>query len=292
MNIILKILVFIVVLFIYIHIQFHLKTSDDFELFELTDISKSKLEEVCDLRQPLTFTVDIDSLKDFNLENLLNKYSSFDLNLRNKDNNDKKSEIYLPLKLGKLIDVINEDKNSKYYSENNIDFLKETSLIKSLKINDGYFRPSMLLQSFYDLILGSDDTTTFLKYENNYRNFFIVIDGEIEIKLSPPKSTRYLDCKKDYDNFEFLSELNPWNVQENFKDNYDKIKFMDVKLTKGNVIFIPAYWWYSIKLNKNCRILKLQYRTYMNYLAISPDIVKQFFQKQNIKHDFNISKEL
>lgn len=292
MNIILKILVFSIVLFLYIHIQFHLKTSDDFEVFELTDVSKDKLEEVCDLRQPLTFLVNIENLNEFNIDNLKNKYSSFELNLRNKDNNDKKSEIYLPLKLDKIIDVFSEDSNKKYYSENNIDFLKETSLIKTIKINDGYFRPAMLLQSHYDFILGSKDVTTFLKYDIAYRNYFIVLDGNIEIKLTPPKSNRYLDCKKDYDNFEFHSELDPWNIQENLKDNFDKIKFMDLKLTKGNVIFIPAYWWYSIKLNDNAKLLNLKYITYMNYLAISPEKIKQFFQKQNIKHDFNISKDL
>ena len=89
MNIILKILVFSIVLFLYIHIHFHLKTSDDFEVFELTDVSKDKLEEVCDLRQPLTFLVNIENLNEFNIDNLKNKYSSFELNLRNKDNNDK-----------------------------------------------------------------------------------------------------------------------------------------------------------------------------------------------------------
>ena len=179
MNIILKILVFSIVLFLYIHIQFHLKTSDDFEVFELTDVSKNKLEEVCDLRQPLTFLVNIENLNEFNIENLKNKYSSFELNLRNKDNNDKKSEIYLPLKLDKITDVFSEDNNKKYYSENNIDFLKETSLIKTIKINDGYFRPTMLLQSHYDFILGSKDVTTFLKYDILI-NYFIVLDGNIE----------------------------------------------------------------------------------------------------------------
>ena len=28
---------------------------------------------------------------------------------------------------------------------------------------------------------------------------------EILNKINPPKSSRYLDCKKDYDNFEFHS---------------------------------------------------------------------------------------
>ena len=47
-----SVLVFTVVLFFYLHIQFHLKTSNDLEVYELDSPSKETLEEVCDLRQP------------------------------------------------------------------------------------------------------------------------------------------------------------------------------------------------------------------------------------------------
>ena len=89
----------------------------------------------------------------------------------------------------------------------------------------------MLLQSHYDFILGSKDVTTFLKYDIAYRNYFIVLDGNIEIKLTPPKSIRYLDCKKDYDNFEFKSPINPWDIQEEYKNDFNKIKCMDLNIT-------------------------------------------------------------
>ena len=41
--------IFCIVLFIYLHIQFHLKTSNDLEVFELDQASKDKLDEICDL---------------------------------------------------------------------------------------------------------------------------------------------------------------------------------------------------------------------------------------------------
>lgn len=292
MNIILKFFVFILVLFIYLHINFHLKTSDDFELFELTDLTKDKLEEICDLKQPLKFQFNIDNFYELTDENIKKKYNSFDINLRNKKNNDKKTEIYLPIKFSDGIDVLSHDKDMNYFSEKNNDFLNETSLVKTIKMNDAFFRPTMLMNYYYDIIMGSDDTTTFLKYNLDYRNFFLIIEGNIEIKLTPPKSFKYLNVQKDYDNFEFSSDLNPWNIQDNLKNDFNKIKFMDVNLNKGEIIFIPCYWWYSFKLNKNVKILHLKYRTFMNNLAILPDHIKNFFQKQNIKHDLNISKDL
>ena len=292
MNIILKFFVFILVLFIYLHINFHLKTSDDFELFELTDLTKDKLEEICDLKQPLKFQFNVENFNDLLFENLSKKYNSFDINLRNKKNNDKKSEIYLSIKYSDGIEVLTHDKDENYFSEKNSEFLNETSLIKTIKMNDSFFRPSMLMNYYYDLIMGSNNTTTFLKYNLDYRNFFIIIEGNVEVKLTPPKSIKYLNVENDYDNFEFSSILNPWDIQDKLKNDFNKIKFMDVNLSKGSVLFIPCYWWYTFKLNKDAKILHLKYSTFMNNLAILPHHIKNFFQKQNIKHDLNISKDL
>ena len=56
---IIAVLLFCLVLFLYLHIQFHLKTSNDLELYEIDYPSKEKLEEICDLRQPLIFQTNL-----------------------------------------------------------------------------------------------------------------------------------------------------------------------------------------------------------------------------------------
>ena len=78
MKIIFGLFIFCLVLFIYLHIYFHIKTSEDLEMYEIDDPSKEKLEEICDLRQPVLF--DFDCSKIINTTNktyLLNNYSSF-----------------------------------------------------------------------------------------------------------------------------------------------------------------------------------------------------------------------
>ena len=49
--------IFCLVLFLYIHIQFHLKTGEDLEIYEIDDPSKDRLEEICNLRQPVLFKI-------------------------------------------------------------------------------------------------------------------------------------------------------------------------------------------------------------------------------------------
>ena len=44
MKVLFTIVIFCVVLFVYLHIYFHLKVSDDLEVFEIDQPSKDKLE--------------------------------------------------------------------------------------------------------------------------------------------------------------------------------------------------------------------------------------------------------
>ena len=51
MTYIIGFFIFCIVLFIYLHVQFQLRTSDDLEIYELDNVSKERMEEICDLRQ-------------------------------------------------------------------------------------------------------------------------------------------------------------------------------------------------------------------------------------------------
>jgi len=82
---------------------------------------------------------------------------------------------------------------------------------------------------------------------------------------------------------EFSSPVNPWDVQEEYKADFDKIKLLDVTLNPGDIIYIPAYWWYSFKYNNISSVCAFKYRTYMNTIAISPQIVLSLLQKTNIQ---------
>jgi hypothetical protein len=287
--------IFCVVLFIYLHIHFQLKTSNDLEMYEIEHTSKDKLEEICDLRQPVLFETETSKIiETTNKSYLTNNYGAFEIKIRNIRSSDPEAERYMPLPIKSAFTLFDEDKSSSYLSENNMEFLKETGVIKNLQYNDEFFRPYMVSNCDYDIITGSDKCTTPFKYGIDYRNYLILSEGSAQIKLSPPHSIRYLFPKYDYDNFEFSSSIDPWNVEPKYKADFDKIKCLEFTLTKGKVLFIPAFWWYSIKLEKNTSISRLTYRTYMNNIASAPYYAMYALQIQNVKHDvvkkFNIEE--
>jgi len=272
---------------VYLHIQFHLKTSNELEIYEIDDVSKDKLEEICDLRQPVLFDYNNEKIiETTNSKFILENYPAFEMKIRNIKDIDVNSELYVNLPLHASVKLFQEDKESTYFSENNNDFLNETGVIKNFRYNDEYLRPYMVSNLNYDIMLGSTNTHTPFRYEINYRNYFLCTEGSVQIKMTPPQSIKYLYPEYDYENFEFRSPVNPWKAQTKYVADFDKFKCLEVTLTKGKMIYIPAYWWYSIKFsNNNTTIACFRYRTYVNNLAISPYISMHMLQLQNIKRD-------
>ena len=288
METLLFIFVFSVVLFLYLHIYFQLKVSDDLEVFDVEQPSKDNLEEICDLRQPVIFKMEnIDSMiKNCNASELRKNYGAFDVKIRDIFETDDMVEKYLPLTLNTASEVFRKDEKEKYLSSNNYDFLEETSLVKEYQQHDQILRPLSVCSCYYDYMFGAKNAHTLLSYEVNYRNYFLVTSGSIQIKLLPPKFTKYLKQHVDYDNFEFVSHVNPWNVQEEYKNDVEKTKMLDVTIVEGQVIHIPAYWWYSIKFNSSdTSVCSFKYKTYMNHVAILNHTCMRMLQSQNVKRD-------
>ena len=80
---ILAVFIFSVILFLYLHINYHLKCSNDLEVYTIERPSKNKLEEICDLRQPVVFEFSNERLlESCNLASLDDNYGAFDIKLR------------------------------------------------------------------------------------------------------------------------------------------------------------------------------------------------------------------
>ena len=298
-----SILIFCIVLFLYLHIHFHLKRSNDLEVYEIEQPSKQRLEEVCDIRQPTTFEYYNDQiLGQLSYQGIHTNYRAFDINIRDvgktgsatntdttkapQKGTEHEVVLYIPVTFKIAHEVLKKDTEMKYISERNTDFIEETGLMKIFQLNDEFLRPYMVSTCMYDIMMASTGTMTPLRYEVNYRNYFLVTQGRIKILLIPPKDTRYLYPINDYDILEFRSPVNPWKVQPEYQDDFDKIKTLEVELFQGMVMFIPAYWWYSIQyIVHETSVCSFKYRTHMNTLAIAPQLTLNLLQNMNIKRD-------
>lgn len=301
---VISIFIFCIVLFLYLHIHFHLKRSNDLEVYEIEQPSKQRLEEVCDIRQPTTFEFYNEQLlTQLSYQAIHTSYRAFDIHIRDVSKNPESHKndditkiqqkgteheqvLYIPVTFKIAHEVLKKDHDSKYLSEHNADFIDETGLIKVFQLNDEFLRPYMVSTCMYDILMASTGTTSPLRYEVNYRNYFLVTQGRVKILLIPPKDTRYLYPINDYDILEFRTPVNPWKVQPEYQDDFDKIKTLEVELFQGMVMFIPAYWWYSIQfIVPETSVCSFKYRTHMNTVSIAPQLILNVLQNMNMKRD-------
>lgn len=298
MNWVIQTVVFAIVLFLYIHVYHHLKTSTDLELYELETPTKEQLEEICDIRQPVKFTYpSTEFIQSMELPQLEENYGVFDIQIRSNQQVDPSTspfhktqdipleqETLLPFLLTKTVPIFQNDKSKKYYSEYNDAFLYETGISKKYKYHDAFLRPHMVSSCKYDYMFGSNHTTTPLRYHLEYRNYYLVTYGKITLTLIPPSYNKYLHPQTNYDLFEFSSPINPWNPDQHYRHDFEKVKTLTLTLNKGSIIYIPAYWWYSIQFDELSSIAVFRYQTYMNTVAILPHLTLYSLQHANVKH--------
>jgi hypothetical protein len=286
-DIVLMVFIFMIVLFCYVHIYDNYNTSNDLEVYEIDKVSKDKLEEICNLKQPFLFNFDENLIINTNLYGFNEHNNAFEINIRVNETEDQDSyysnEVLVPLILEKAKELFEKTDTITYFTEDNRDFLNESGIIKTIKYNDSYLRPYMVTNCFYDILSGSNNGYTPLRYDINNRNYYLVTNGYIDITLIPPKYSKYLYQQPDYELFEFKSPINVWDVQSKYKNDYNKSKSIRFTINTGKMLYIPPYWWYSIKFNNHSAITTLKYRTCMNNVAILPNIILHYLQLYNIK---------
>tara|TARA_Y100000591_G_C21765305_1_gene662492 strand:+ start:269 stop:1039 length:771 start_codon:yes stop_codon:yes gene_type:complete len=245
------------------------------EIYTVDHPTKTKLEEVCRLKQPIKFLFDeIDVFKNLNLDVLFKTIPHQGINVRKNTIEDDENEIYQMVNLIDAEALLKNDSN--FYTENNDKFIRDLGIFSEIKEKMEFFRPPLNFRETYDFLTGSNNTHTCLKYNIDFRSFYLVTSGEAKIKLINPNSADELDIYKDYLNMEFLSSFNPWD--SSIPRKADSI---EVTVKVGEVCFIPTYWLYSIQFGEKTSIMSVKYNTYMSEFANLREYFVHFLQKQN-----------
>ena len=291
MNFYLSIFIFLLILFLYIHIVHQYKRSEDLEIYEMDYASNTHLQEVCDVKQPILFefrNVAPEFYETVTYDDLLDpQYASYDIKVKEAadyfDNVVSVDYVVLPYSSGS--NLMKTDPKAAYFSENNEDFAEESGLVKGLGSNDDYLKPPLTAQTKYDIMLGSRGVCLPLRYHTHYRHYLSVNSGKIRVKMTPFKSKKYLDPYRDFETYEFRSPVNVWNPSQKYRNEMDKIKFLEFEVCEGFVLSVPPYWWYSIQYDSNMDTLVcgFTYNSVMNTVANIPYYIKYYIQQSNIQ---------
>ena len=283
MDVLINIAIFIILLFLYLHVQNQLRRNEDLEISEIDYSDNENLQDVCELKQPLLFDYKIANKEFMDKVTLDSLFSHGSQEVRIKETSDENLD-YILLTFKSANSLLISDTKSRYFSENNSAFIDESGLSSLFEDNNMFLKPALTVNTTYDFILGSGGVTLPLRYHTNARKFLCVNSGKFHIKMTPWKSRKYLHPHKDFENYDFRSPVNPWNTQDEFVSEFNKIKFLEFDVRAGYVLCVPPYWWYSIKYVEDDTLLfGLTYNSIMNCIAHLPNWGLYFLQQQNIK---------
>jgi len=291
MNYIVHFFIFVTVLFLYIHIVDQYKKSEDLEIYEADYYDNTQFQEICHIRQPFLFDfrkITPSILEDIHIIKLAKKTSE-DVNVYDIQDywkSDKSVEaVSFPMETTRHL--LESDASSRYFSESNFHYLADCGLEDSAATLDHLFRPPMTVHSIRDLTFGSEGAYTPLRYHTDNCHLIFVTAGKLRVKMTPWKNSKYLFPIQDYEKGEYKSPLDPWSPQEKYKIEMEKLKFLDFDVYPGYTLYVPAYWWFSLRYSSMdttndelCTTMTCVYSTIFNRIAHLPDIFHSIIQKQ------------
>lgn len=253
------------------HINNQYKKNEFVDIYEIRYHDNYALNQACNIKQPFVFYRDKE-ITIINLtknKQLLTVKNSNDYYKQNT-NKDILSTHGTTLMCEVAYVLMKNDQTSTYFSENNQQFIEESGLKSTMLKMDKELQPLYPIHSLYDLLLGSENVTTPLRYHTSTSRFIYSINNTIIIKIASWKYTKYLKEIKDNYNVEYRSSINVW-IDNDTNPHYhllNNIQFIDIELKKGMILYIPPYWWYSIKYSTNESIvLQYTYSTLLNHIA-------------------------
>jgi hypothetical protein len=191
--------------------------------------------------------------------------------------------VVLPLQSANKL--LKSDTHSSYFTEHNHDFVEDANLYQFFHANYEFIKPPTTVITKYDIMMGSSGAYTPLRFHKDCRRFISTLSGKITIKMTPYKSSKYLSPVNDYENYEFRSQVNVWAPQKKYKSDVSKLKFLEFDVMPGFMLYIPPYWWYSIKFSdgQDTIVSGFTYNTMMNCITNIPNWALYYLQQHNTK---------
>jgi hypothetical protein len=277
-----------VVIFFYLHITAHYRKGEDLELFETDFMNNVKLQESCEVKQPLMIVGVPGIAKLPSRGGLLKGNETFEGNIR--DLSQWKSAPSHPvamedlvegtrprsLEMEKILRVLESDRDGLYISEGNERFLEEVGLWKLLqKWGDERFCPTYNVCKQYDFLMGSKGACTPLRYHTAYRKFLVTRgggvfggDGNLVVRMTPWKSRKRMEWIRDDIGMETVSTMAAFGGRADQREEWSKVRFLEFIVPEGQVLYIPPYWWYSVQFpGPTVFAYSFTYWSAMNWLA-------------------------
>ena len=264
---------FLLVWFLYLHITAQWKTGEDLEVYETDYHNPTQYHEACAVRQPVVFMMRPHVHPIFDRVRITHMQKYYANTVCVRDTTDP-AGAGMELPLQTAITLTERDPHAKYISEFNQPFIEESSLANLFL--DEYIRPAFTIHKSYDVMFGSKGASTPLRYHTKSMKCLLVTSGQIHVKLTPWKSRKYLYPVKDYNWYEFRSDVDLWRACP------QQVHCLELNVSAGMMLYIPPYWFYTVKYSSDTSttVASMEYVTGINAMSNLNDLVVYYANVQ------------
>lgn len=262
MDTLLFCIVFIISLFIYIHLYSQWKTSSELEVYDVAFTSKECLNDMCDTRQPILVR-GIFNMTESTLEDIVETYGKYEVNVVSLDEREKEEEnkqedvsdsLLLPLSLQECLSLL-----QKQASKNELEKDNTRESEEGVESNSDETTNDQINNQISHTTYLSWENKTFLE-ESGLRKGFDMND----LLLRPP-----LLCHREYDIYlGNEGSISPLRYTFAFR-NYLHVHSGEIRIR-----LIPPV--YSKYLRENRNDLKMIYTSPMNVWSIQDKYKKDY----------------
>jgi hypothetical protein len=265
MNYLHILVTFLIVLFVYIHIQFQLSHSSEREVYVLDVPVTIPIEEIFELKQPVIMYLHDQSLiGELTKTVLTEQFPKFDMSVY--DNTRDLTHAHILSSSSATTELFNDDKEGRYYTERNHGFtntIPPNSIFKGIVYKHQLLEPPLCSRKMHDIMFGSSNSMTSTQYSIMYRNIFTVTKGNLHVKMMHPDiaEEHKISVKPNYTDMSFFADgkIDLWGGK------YDETIELVVK--EGETISIPPYWLYSFRYEDETFVTCSQFNSYMTEIA-------------------------
>jgi len=258
----------VILVILYSNVAAEYKRSEDLEIYEMDYKNNAQLQDICAVKQPTIFDIGRFCPELFSaIMPGLSRHETNDLVIKDTTlvHNPVDTAVVLPLRSASIL--MQTDTREQYYSEDNEGFLFDTGAHGQIRESiDPLLKPPLTFLGHYDWLLGSNKAHTPLRYHTASRQFYVVTQGKIRVKMAPYSFVKYLSepPRVDNDFFGYISSENVWT-------NTAKPGVQEFIVSSGSVLYVPPYWWFSIQFMTSDKVetslLSCRYYTVPNIIA-------------------------
>lgn len=280
-----SLILFIAILFLYIHLQHQYKYPHDIQIYEIDYTSKKTLLEACDARQP--FVTNMDKTPDIPVLTHpdLATYGQVEYHVKDMHdytrayNQADPSVEHVVLGYNKAKSLLDTDKQSRFFAvsqHGGVSGHHHPLMEPCTKGWDILLKPDNCMYSKYETIFASKRTSTPFYYHNLSSKFLFVADSEVKVTMYPFDMHSVLEPLHDYEKYEFWAL--PSNVSE---------KPIEFWVYPRQILYIPPYCFYKIQFRSEKSVVSTaEYSTVLNLLSNTKHIGLYIMQNQNIDTQF------